>query len=93
MAWWLEFYEDVSDGDAPARQLALFNIRVTCICFDSWRSYTLQSLREYIAELWLDLHLRRRRRAELTLYSEIDAQRAALVASASRDAAPEIYEF
>ena len=30
------------------------------------------------------LHLRRRRRVELTLYSEIDAQRAALVASASR---------
>ena len=89
----LEFYEDVSDGDAPARQLVLFNIRVTRICFDSWRSYTLQSLREYIAELWLDLHLCRRRRAELTLYSEIDAQREALVASASRDAAPEIYEF
>ncbi len=42
----LEFYEDVSDGDAPAHQLALFNIRVTRICFDSWRSYTLQSLRE-----------------------------------------------
>ena len=100
MAWWLEFDGDASDGDvydgdSPARQPALLNRRVTRICFDNWRSLILQSLREYILDLWIDVHIYHRRREAVALFDELAAsgdpwQRAALVASASRDAAPEI---